>query len=102
MKSESVIENDEMPLINHKNYKRMIVKSPCLTVKSASPNNFSGKKLFACGTQLGKIFIGDANSEPTSSLDHLFYYQQRYYNTTVFLQNEKESPRIVIPLRKIF
>jgi hypothetical protein len=78
----------------------MIVKSPCLTVKSANSNNFTGKKFFACGTQLGKIFIGDANSEHTSSLDHLFYYQQRYYNTTVFLQNEKESPRILIPLRK--
>ena len=41
--------------------------------------------------------MADADREPTDSHERLFYYQSRYYDTTVYLENEKRDPRILLP-----
>ena len=83
-------------MIDNTYYKRLIVKSPCFTVKAAGCLS-SHKRLFACGTQFGQLFVADADREPTDSHERLFYYQSRYYDTTVYLENEKRDPRILLP-----
>jgi hypothetical protein len=82
---------DQGPAIDNLNYKRMIVKSPCFTVKMCEKPE-SGKRLFACGTQLGQVYIGNVDEEATTNQEKLYYYQSRYYNTTLLLQKERENP----------
>lgn len=94
-------DQNEEPVVDNSHYKRIIVKSPCFTVKICDRPQ-SGKRLFACGTQLGQIFIGDVDEETTSDQEQLFYYQSRFYNTTLLLQKERQSPRILIPTCKGF
>ena len=78
-------------------YKRVIVKSPCFTVKATEK---LPKRLFACGTQHGQIFIADADKEPTTNHERLYFYRSRYYDSTVHLENEKQTPRILLPESK--
>ena len=80
------------PVINQNHYKRLIVKSPCFNVKVSEKQGLGSKRLFACGTQLGQIFIADVDEEPTDDHAKIYYFKQRYYSTTVFLDREKDDP----------
>ena len=53
--------------------------------------------MLACGTQLGQIFIADIDAEPTDDNAKIYYFKQRYYSTSIYLEKEKESPRILLP-----
>jgi len=82
-------------VIDNTYYKRLIVKSPCFAVKSAEKQR--GKRLFACGTQLGQVYIGDVDREPTDSQERLYFYRSRYFDSTFDLQQEKQNLRILLP-----
>ena len=96
------IDSGPQPVINQTHYKRLIVKSPCFNVKTTEKTGVGYKRLFACGTQLGQIYIANVDEEPTEDHAKIYYYKQRYYSTTVFLDQEKESPRILLPEGKPF
>ena len=93
--AEQKPQQESEPVIDNTYYKRLIVKSPCFAVKAAERPG--GKRLFACGTQLGQIYIGDAEREPTESQERLYFYRSRYFDSTFDLQNEKQNLRILLP-----
>ena len=69
----------------------MITGTPCFTVKASLTSTFNGRELFACGTESGKIMVGDITrgfeeqqenlleSKTAEELEHLKALKQSYY-----------------------